>query len=377
MRNGVIKMEKRKFGKTGLETTLLGFGGFHLIEIPFREVDFLLNTYLDAGGNYIETAAGYGDGKSEVKIGKAIASRRAEFILTSKSSERRKEGFLTSLNNSLENLKTDYLDLILMHAVGSINDLDTILGPGGAMEGFITAQKAGKVKFVGISMHGQPDILIEALKQYSFDAVMSTINYYDRFNYPEIEDKLVPLALRQGTAIILMKPVADGFLWRSAPQAFQYAFSQPVSVVVSGINTREMLSNDLKYADEYKPMTENEKEWLFKNASELGNYVCRQCKECFPCPEGISIPEIFKYEGYFDRQMADGLVNNPADYALSERLRFWFNNKQMAIEKYAALQVNAEHCTKCGKCMSYCPYNLDIMKKLEIADYKMTDKKFY
>ena len=370
-------MEKRRFGNAGLETSILGFGGFHLVEIPYREVEFLLNTYLDAGGNYIETAASYGDGESEIKIGKAVSGRRQEYILVSKTGERSRQGFTASLDMSLKYLNTDHLDIILMHAVKNREELDIILGPNGAMEGFVEARKQGKVKFVGISMHGQPDVLIEALKQYPFDAVMSTINYYDRFNFPDIEDTLLPLAQEKATAVILMKPIADGLLWRSAPSAFRYAFSQPVSVVVTGINTNEMLEMDLKFAREFKPITTEEKTEIFKNAIELGNYVCRQCNECLPCPEQLNIPEIFKCEGFFDRQMANGVVIDPAEYALRERLRFWFDNKALAVEKYANMSVKADKCTRCGTCMAKCPYSIDIISKLEIADYKLAGKKFF
>lgn len=370
-------MEKRKFGRTGLETSILGFGGFHLLEIPYKEAEFLLNAYLDAGGNYIETAASYGDGRSEIKIGRAVSGRRQEFVLVSKSGERSRQGFTASLDRSLKNLNTDCLDVVLMHAVGSMRELETILGPGGAMEGFAEAKKAGKVKFVGISMHGQPDVLVEALKRYPFDAVMSTINYYDRFNFPEIEDTLLPLALVKETAIILMKPIADGLLWRSAPDAFRYAFGQPVSVVVAGINTREMLEMDLKFAKEFKPLTPEEKEKIFDNAIELGNYVCRQCGKCLPCPEGIHIPEIFRYEGYYDRQMADGKVIDPAEYALRERLKFWFGNRPLAVERYAGIRAKADKCTKCGECMPKCPYGIDIVSKLEMADYKLADGEIF
>jgi len=370
-------MEKRKFGKTGLETSVLGFGGFHLLEIPVAEANYLLNRYLDEGGNYIETAASYGDGESERKIGQSISSRRSEYILTTKTAERTKQKCINSLNTSLENLRTDYVDLLIMHAVGTMEELDTILAPGGALEGALKAQSEGKIKFIGISMHGQPDVLIRALKEYPFDAVMTTINYFDRFNFPEIQDELVPLAIEKKTAIILMKPVGDGLLWKSADQAFQYAFSQPASVIVAGINNREMLESDLKYAEEFKPMTSEEIELLYKNAPELGNYVCRQCNKCLPCPEGIAIPEIFKYEGYFDRQMADGIITNVAEYALRERLRFWFGNKDMAMQRYANMDIKADKCTQCGVCVPKCPYGIDIIKKLSIADYKLAGKDIY
>ncbi|NLV35542.1 MAG: 4Fe-4S binding protein [Clostridiaceae bacterium] len=370
-------MEKRKFGKTGLETSALGFGGFHLLEIPVKDAGLLLNTYLDAGGNYIETAAAYGDGESELKIGKTISARRKEYILATKTGERKKEGFIASLDRSLRNLNTDYVDLILMHSVGTMEELDTILGPGGAIEGYEEAKRSEKAGFVGISMHGQPDVLTAALKKYPFDAVMSTINYYDRFNFPEIEGELIPLAQEKGTAIILMKPLADGLLWKSAPQAFKYALSQPVSVVVTGMNNMDMLQQDLQYANDFSPITDVELEEIYKDAPELGNYVCRQCKLCDICPEGVPISEIFLYEGYFDRQLATGVVNDVAEYALRERLRFWFGNKGMAEDRYSKLHTKADKCTKCGVCMQTCPYGIDIIRKLEFADYKLAGKKMF
>jgi uncharacterized protein len=370
-------MQTRNFGKTGLKTTLLGFGGFHLLEIPVAEASYLLNRYLDAGGNYIETAAGYGDGESEMKIGQSVSHRRGEFILATKTGERKKEGALASIERSLANLKTDCLDLIIMHAVGSMDDLDTILGPGGAIEAAVQARKEGKVKFIGISNHGIGDVLIRAIQNYPFDAVMTNINYYDRFNFPEIEETLLPLARQNGAGIILMKPVGDGLLWKSAAPAFRYAFSQDVSVVVSGTNSREMLETDLRFAEDFREMSQAEVDDLITSAPELGNYVCRQCNKCLPCPQGLNIPEIFKYEGYYDRQMADGVVTNAAEFALKDRLRFWFGNREEATRRYMALDVRADKCNGCGDCMPRCPYTIDIIRKMSIVDYKFGGKKVY
>lgn len=260
-----------------------------------------------------------------------------------------------------------------MHAVGTMAELDTILGPGGALEGALQAKREGRIKHIGISMHGQPDVLIRALKEYDFDAVMTTINYYDRFNFPEIEEVLVPLALEKETAVILMKPVGDGLLWKSAIPAFRYAFTQPAAVSVAGINNRDMLEADLQCAENFVPMSGEETERLYAEAPELGSYVCRQCGKC-NCPEGIPIQEIFRYEGYFDRQMADGIVTNVAEYALKERLRFWFGNRDLAVERYGALGVKADKCSQCGKCIPECPYGIDIVRKLSIADYKFAGK---
>ena len=130
------------------------------------------------------------------------------------------------------------------------------------------------------------------------------------------------------------------------PSASRYPLS------ATGINSREMLDADLRYAESFVPMTAAEQESLYRNAPELGNYVCRLCNKCLPCPEGIDIPALFKLEGYFDRQMADGIIADIADFALKERLRFWFGNKGMAMERYQETPVKADQCTACGACVS-------------------------
>ena len=371
-------MEKRRLGRTDLEVSLLGFGGFHLLEIPTEEAQDLLNYYLDHGGNYIETAAEYGHGESERKIGPIIADRRDEIVLASKTPKRNKQEAKEEVEESLERLQTDYLDILFMHHVETQEELEKILAPGGALEAAKELQEEGKIGHIGISMHGQPDVLIEAVKTDEFDVVMATFNYFDRFNFPKLEGKLMPLANENDIGLVLMKPLADGFLWRSAEQAFRYAFSLPVSIVVTGMNTMEMVKEDIGYAKNFTPMSEEEKEKLFAEAEELGNYICRQCDECYDCPEGIDIKEIFKLEGYYDRQMRDGKPRNPEKFALRDRLRFWFENQERAKREYAALEVQADQCTECGKCEEFCPYDLPIMDKLQMAHYKLgTDESLF
>jgi predicted aldo/keto reductase-like oxidoreductase len=174
-----------------------------------------------------------------------------------------------------------------------------------------------------------------------------------------------------------MKPVGDGLLWKSAPLAFEYAFSRPVSVVVAGINNMDMLERDLKYAENYTGSLREGMTDEVLNAPEFGNYVCRQCGKCMPCPVGIDIPTIFKYEGYFDRQMGNGIITDAAEYALRDRLRFWFGNSKLAEEKYSGLKVKVDKCSECGVCMPKCPYDIDIVRKLKIADFKLAGKEIY
>lgn len=149
-----------------------------------------------------------------------------------------------------------------------------------------------------------------------------------------------------------------------------------MSVVVTGINNERMLREDLQYAERYLPMTADEEKSLFETAPELGQYVCRQCGKC-TCPEGIDIPEVFACEGYYDRQMARGEVDDTAGYALSERLRFWFGNRELGRRRYAKLHIHADACTNCGKCVPQCPYRINIPQKLHLADYKLASKTIY
>ena len=365
-------MKKRKFGATGLETTVLGFGGFHLCEIPFNQASELLNAYLDAGGNYIETAPSYGNGESEVKIGRAISKRRSEYVLVTKAHERDYQACKDGINQSLTNLQTDHIDVLLMHAVDSTETLDRILADSGAIKAAEEARAAGKIKHIGLSMHGQPDVLIEALNRYPFEAVMTTINYFDHCNFPSILADLVPLANQKNCAIILMKALGDGYLYRSVEAAFRFAFRQPVSVIVAGINTKEMLAKDLALFEEENPLTDEELAALLHNAPELTSYVCRQCGACTnTCPEGIDIPGIFLLESLYDRQMGDGDVADTALYALKERLKNWFKTADRAIDEYAQLTIDAKACTSCGACLPTCPYGVDIIAKLRNIDYKL------
>lgn len=367
-------MERRPLGRTGVEVSILGLGGFHLVEIRARDVEALIGRYVAAGGNYVETAAMYGDGESEIKVGRALKGRRKDCLLATKVWERQRGAAQMSIQRSLKYLDTDHVDVLFVHAVQTREELDTILGLGGAVEALEAARQAGQARFIGISGHGQPDTLIAAVKSYPFDVLMTNFNYFDRFNYPAIENEMVPLGLEKGLSLIGMKALADGYLWRSAPAAFRYAWSLPIATMVAGFNTMEMLEQDLSYAESFRPMTEEEKEGLFFNAPELGNYICRLCDKCLPCPEGINIPNLFRLEGIYDQQMWDGVMRDPADYALRDRLRFWFAQQDLARQLYAQVDVKADVCTDCGECEPRCPYHLPIVRKLNITHYKLTGK---
>jgi len=363
-------MQKRALGTTGLEVSVLGFGGFHLVEIQQADASRLLGAYLDSGGSYIETAAGYGDGKSESKIGAAVSHRRADYTLATKSTERTRAGFLSSLDKSLRNLKTDHVDLMFMHAVQTETEADAILGPGGAMEGAEEARKAGKLRFVAISGHGRPDGLLHAVKLHKFDALMTVFNYFDRFNFPTVENELLPLCQHRGTGLIAMKAFGDGYLHKSPVPAFRYALGMPVATVVAGINSDAMLKTDLEMVSRFTPMSDAEKEEVYRTAPELGDYVCRLCGKCRA--DGFDPQSVFLLEAVFDRQMDDMRVGDSAQYALRERLKQWFLQKDVARKEYAALRVKVDPAQDYSRLSKLCPYGIDIDRKLKIAHEKLS-----
>jgi predicted aldo/keto reductase-like oxidoreductase len=284
--------------------------------------------------------------------------------------ERTRKGFLNGLDESLARLNTDHVDLMFMHAVQTAAEADRILGPGGAMEGAMEARAAGKLRFIAISGHGRPDGLLPAMRRCDFDVLMTGFNYYDRFNFPGIENELLPLCIGKGTGVLAMKAFGDGYLYKSPGPALRHALSLPVAAVVAGINSREMLKADLDLVQRFSPMTETERENLYASAPELGSYVCRLCGKC---RTGEFDPQsVFLLEGMFDRQMDDMRITDTGLYALRERLKGWFDQAEKAQAEYALLPVMVDPARNYGGLSRLCPYGIDIDRKLKIAHAKLT-----
>jgi predicted aldo/keto reductase-like oxidoreductase len=205
-------MKKRTLGKTGFEVTILGLGGFHMLEIPKDYVAKLVNIYLEAGGNYIETASEYGNGESEKKIAYALKSRRNDIILASKCHFREERKAQIAFEMTLQNLKTDYLDILFIHHVTTKEDIDDLLNKHSALDYFIKAKKEGKIRAIGVSVHGFPNYALNLLKTQEFDVVMTQFNYLDIFNFPSTYNELIPYARSKNMGIVGMKAIADGYL---------------------------------------------------------------------------------------------------------------------------------------------------------------------
>ncbi len=366
-------MEKRILGKTGIEVSILGLGGFHMLEISKELVSQLVDIYLDHGGNYIETAAEYGDGESEKKLSYAIKNRRNDVVLVSKCHIRDREGARKFVERTLRNLKTDHLDILFLHHVTMQEDVDVLLKRPSALDYVFEAKEKGMIRAIGVSFHGLPDYALKLLKAQELDVAMTGFNYYDRFNFPSIFEEFLPYARSKNMGIVGMKAVADGYLYRSTEDAFRYALSQDIDIMVAGTNSKEILLKDISIVDNFKPMSKKSMENLYFRAPELNSYVCRQCNKCLPCPEGINIPKIFEYEGWYDRQMRDYKPHEAPDYALRERLAFWFGNQNEAKEAYKSMDKNYTDCTNCGLCEERCPYDLQVIDKLRLVHFKLAN----
>ena len=368
------ELPRRPLGRTGEELTILGFGGFHLLEVSESHAEGLLDFYLDAGGNFVETAIGYGRGDSERKIGRVMVRRRDDCFLSTKTYHRTRAQAAQHIDQSLRNLQTDHVDNLFMHNVSKDEDLDTILSDDGALRAAEDARDAGKVRFISITSHA-PHVLLRAVKSYPFDAVMEWINYYDHFNFPIIYDEIIPECRRRGIGVICMKPVADGLLYRpeSAQKAFRWVWSiDDVTAAAAGNNTMYQLASNLALAKSFNPLTDREKADLYASAPEMANYVCRRCRSCMPNEAGLDIPEVFRLEGYFDRQMMPGPVMDLPDMDLRKGLNNWFGNRDYARAAYAALDRKVKTDTDCSDVEPRCPYHLPITAKLKWAAEKLT-----
>jgi len=257
---------KRPLGKTGVEVTILGLGGEGVLRTFGREKEAvsLVHRAIDLGMTYFETARAYSG--SESYYGIALGERRKEIFLTSKSHERTSEGALKHLETTLGNLRTQSLDLWMVHDVRTPKDLDEIFGPKGAIKAFEASRKNGLVRFIGVSGHRNPAILSRALDLFSFDVVLMPVNPAEPFYWSFFEDVL-PKAQKKGLGILGMKTLSRGvaakiFSDESVGSFIRFALTQPISAAVVGCDTIEQLEMNLRIAQSFEPMSEKEQNIL-------------------------------------------------------------------------------------------------------------------
>ncbi len=252
----------RKLGKTGVEVTMMGLGGEGALRTYGREKEAydLINRGIDLGIGYFESARAYSG--SESYYGMALKERRDDIFLTSKAHARDKTGASAQLNETLANMLTDHLDLWQVHDVRTQDDVNKIFGPGGAIEAFADAKKNGFTRFVGVTGHHDPYILKKCLELYDFDTVLMPINPAEPTDRSFI-DIVLPAALEREMGVIGMKVYFRGLASRipgfsGMEPYFRFALSHPLSTVVIGCDNIMQLEENIRFAESFEPMMNNE-----------------------------------------------------------------------------------------------------------------------
>jgi aryl-alcohol dehydrogenase-like predicted oxidoreductase len=266
---------RRMLGKTGVEVSALCFGGAHLGRIDGeREANRILHEAIDAGITFLDNAWEYHHGISEERMGKGLVGKRHQVFLMTKvcSHGRDKRVAMQQLEDSLRRLRTDYLDLWQIHEVIYANDPDRHFAPGGVIEAMLQAKRQGKVRFLGFTGHKDPAIHLKMLQQdFSFDTCQLPLNVFDG-TYRSFEQAVLPVLNERGIAPLAMKSLSgNGDAVKrgvvSAEEALRYVLSLPVATVVSGIDSREVLQQNLAIARTFTPMTVAQMEGLRNRVS--------------------------------------------------------------------------------------------------------------
>lgn len=200
------KIEKRSLGRTGEMLSMIGFGGIVVKDATPEEASGLVKLAIDSGINYFDVAPSYGD--AEIKLGPALEPYRRNVFLACKTGERTKAKARTELEQSLQRLRTDHLDLYQFHAVTTLADVDTILGPGGAMETFLEARKEGKIRFIGFSAHSV-EAAMALMDRFDFDTILFPINY-TTWNAGNFGPQVLARAREKKMGILALKAMAKG-----------------------------------------------------------------------------------------------------------------------------------------------------------------------
>ena len=262
------KLPTRKLGKTGWTASLYALG---TAEIPENaEAIRAITTLLDAGVNYIDTAPSYTGTRSERVLGEIVPKRRKEVFLATKTLGRDADSAYAEVLQSLERLKIQQIDLLQVHAVNDFGTLDAILS--GTVKGLERAKKEGKIRFIGITGHTRPEVMSKALEKYPFDSILIPLSALDT-HIGDFNKEVVPAAQKLGISIVGMKCLkgmefAKGSSIEPGP-LIRYSMSLPVSTLTIGLRRESEVEPNLRFAREFKPMSEREMRELEASVKEL------------------------------------------------------------------------------------------------------------
>ncbi|MBN2797268.1 MAG: aldo/keto reductase [Clostridia bacterium] len=328
-------MEKRILGKTGLSVTSVGFGGIPIQRVNQEKVNAIVEEMERVGINFIDTARGYT--VSEGFLGNALVGKRNLFYLATKSMAKDYEAMKADIEISLNNLKTEYIDLYQLHLVKDQADYDFIMGPTGAYQALVEAKEQGKIKHIGITAHSV-DLLLANIESMPFETIQFPYNLVERQ-----AEALFEKAHKRNIGVICMKPIAGGAITNGTLSIKYILQNKNVSLVIPGMEEPDEVYQNALVANGNYQFTDDEEAEAEAIVNELQGNFCRRCGYCAPCEVGINIPAMFIAEGYLNRYKMTGY----------------------ATTYYAKQPVKASACIECGKCLPRCPYNLPIIDKMK------------
>lgn len=325
-----MMVKKTVLGRTGLEVARLGFGGIPIQRVSESQAIEAVVRALVKGIDFIDTARAYT--VSERRIGKALKEAGKRPVLSSKSQERRADGILRNIDQSLTELSVDKIAIYHCHEVSKPEIYSHVVGPGGALEGLNQAREEGKIDFCGITSHSI-DLLDQIVEDALFDCIMVCFSFLE----PAARDRLVQKALRKDIGVIAMKPLSGGVI-EDYRLGLKYALSVDGIVPIVGMESPAMVDRNWEVFVGEPDLTEEEKGRIEEIQRTFESQFCRRCDYCQPCSEEIPIQYVLGMR-YIVKRMGIGVLD-----------RRWIKG---ALER-------ARNCTECGECMDRCPYGLAI-----------------
>ena len=400
---GPEEMVLRENPVNGDKVSLLGFGCMRwpMIDVDGQRVidqeavNEMVDYAIEHGINYFDTSPAYLMGQSEKAAGIALSRHpRDKYFIATKLSNFNNatpEASIQMYKDSFEQLKTDYFDYYLLHAIGSggVAAFEQRYVQNGMMDFLIKKKEAGRIRNLGFSFHGAPGEFDELIGlhdsgKYHWDFVQIEMNFVDwnhadgrrnanaSYLYEELDKRGIP--------IVIMEPLLGGRL-ANVPEAiaaqmkerepdksvaswaFRFCGTQPrVLCTLSGMTNMDPLLDNVKTFTHFKPLTEEELDFLERMATQMMEYPtvnCTDCKYCMPCPWGIDIPGIFKH---YNTSVTEGR------YPQSQEQKDYRKLKKAYLVSYdRAIPTlrQAEHCIHCGECLSHCPQSIQIPRELQ------------
>jgi predicted aldo/keto reductase-like oxidoreductase len=259
----------RTLGHTGARVSILAFGcgSRFLMYEDEAEALAVLNHAIDQGITYLDTAYAYGDGKSETRVGKVMATRRKDVWLATKIPDRTRDDFMRRFEGSLKRLQTDHVDLVHIHSLGRAEDLAKIEAPDGALKGLLEAREQKMARAIGMTSHTSGEVMAQAIQRHDLDCVQMALNASQNGRFEELA---LPAARAKNLGIIAMKVTGQEFLLKNdagnanIDSLLRYSMSLPVTTAVVGMPRKEMLDDNIEIARTFTPFPESDMERMRK-----------------------------------------------------------------------------------------------------------------